>query len=144
MTMTMPKEGAPEATRVRPEIVLTAEDHARLTTLANAAMDRMPDLASALAEELDRARVLASGAPDLTVRMGSEVAFREEATGKVHNVTLVYPPEADIAASRISVLTPVGTALVGMRVGASIDWETPNGEPRRLTVIDVRDPKPSA
>ena len=55
-------------------------------------------------------------------------------------VTLVYPEHADISQRKVSVLTPVGTALIGLRTGDSIMWETPNGELRQLTVFSVREP----
>ena len=75
--------------------------------------------------------------------MNSEVEFRDDTTGKVQRVTLVYPEEADISQRKISVLTPVGTALIGLRNGHSITWETPNGEVRQLTVMSVREPQVS-
>lgn len=132
------KEGNPEG-KLRPSITLTAEDHARLSTLARFAADRMPDVASALGDELDRAHVLDRGPhPGSIVKMGSEVEFRDETSGKVQTVTLVYPEKADIARGRISVLTPVGAALIGLARGASITWRTRTGEPRRLTVLQVR------
>jgi regulator of nucleoside diphosphate kinase len=70
--------------------------------------------------------------------MGCEVAFRDETTGKVQTVTLVYPGEADIAQGKVSVLTPIGTALIGLAAGQSITWETRTGGVRRLTVLKVR------
>lgn len=134
------KERYPEV-EPRPRITLTAEDHARLSTLARVASDRMPDMASALGDELDRAHVLDRAPhPESIVRMGSEVEFRDETSGKVQTVTLVYPDKADIAQGRISVLTPVGAALIGLASGASITWRTRNGDVRRLTVLQVRKP----
>jgi regulator of nucleoside diphosphate kinase len=101
----------------------------------------MPDIASALADELERAHVLAKARhPEHIVRMGSEVEFRDDATGKVQKVKLVYPNEADISQGKISVLTPVGTALIGLRMGSSITWKTRAGELRRLTVLQVHEP----
>lgn len=130
------------AERKRPPIILTAEDHEKLSTLARAATRAMPELASALADELDRAQVLADGrSPKDTVRMGSVVEFRDETTGREQSVTLVYPAEADISQGRISVLTPVGAALIGLHAGHSITWRTPKGETRRLTVLAVREPQ---
>jgi len=124
-----------------PAITMTAEDHARLSVLARAAAGRMPEAASALDDELGRAVVLARGRPPASiVRMGSEVEFRDDASGKVQVLQLVYPEDADIAKGRISVLTPVGTALIGLRAGTSITWRTRGGELRRLTVIQVREP----
>jgi len=126
---------------LKPRITLTAADHEKLSVLANAASHTMPEGAGALAEELDRAHVLPKGrnATD-TVYMGCEVEFRDDMTGRVQTVTLVYPNEADIAKGRISVLTPIGTALIGLPVGKSIDWTTRNGEKKRLTVMQVREP----
>ncbi len=127
---------APVAGRLKPGITLSADDYERLSGLAHAAMSRMPQLATELAAELDRALVLADGSlPQDTVCMNGAVEFRDDTTGKVQTVTLVYPADADILQGRISVLTPVGTALIGLRAGQSISWYTPSGEPRQLTVL---------
>jgi regulator of nucleoside diphosphate kinase len=127
--------------RAKPSLILSAEDYERLATLAHAARKLMPDLAEELAQEIARARVLAKGErPQHIVCMNSRVEFRDEATGKVQKVTLVYPEAADILQRKISVLTPVGTALIGLGDGDSISWETPNGELRRLTVLSVEGP----
>ncbi len=72
------------------------------------------------------------------VGMNDDVEFRDDTTGRARRVTLVYPDEADISQGKISVMTPVGTALIGLRTGHSITWETPLGETRQLTVISVR------
>jgi len=128
-------------TRGAPRLTLSAEDHDRLSTLANAARHAMPDLAAGLADEIGRAHVLAKGLqPKDIVCMNSAVTFRDDTTGKVRTVTLVYPGEADIAQAKISVMTPVGTALIGLPRGRAISWETPNGEVRQLTVLSVRAP----
>jgi regulator of nucleoside diphosphate kinase len=125
----------------KPRITLTATDHQKLSALADAAAHTMPDVAAELADELDRAQVLPKGKqrPD-AVHMGCEVDFRDDITGRVQSVTLVYPNEADISKGRISVLTPIGTALIGLPVGQSIDWTTRTGESKRLTVLGVREP----
>ncbi len=129
------------AGRLKPRITLTATDYQKLTVLADAASHNMPEVAAELAEELDRAHVLPKGREAVdTVCMGSEVEFRDDVSGRVQTVTLVYPNEADIAKGRISVLTPIGTALIGLPVGKSIDWTTRNGEKKRLTVLQVRKP----
>lgn len=124
-----------------PKIKVTAEDHERLAGLVTAAMDRMPEVVGYLSDELDRAQVVRAGRSALGfVRMGSEVEFRDDTTGKVQVVSLVYPGEADIGQGRISVLTPVGAALLGLSKGQSIDWATRTGAAKRLTVLDVREP----
>jgi regulator of nucleoside diphosphate kinase len=125
----------------KPRITLTAADHDRLSQLARAASHTMPDVASELMDELDRAQVLARGRhPVDTVCMGSEVVYRDDTTGRVQAVTLVYPNEADIAKGKASVLTPIGTALIGLAVGRSINWRTRTGDMKRLTVLQVREP----
>ncbi|WP_336489880.1 nucleoside diphosphate kinase regulator [Methylobacterium nigriterrae] len=127
-----------------PPIKVTAEDHERLSGLAAAAMERMPEVAAYLADELDRAQIVRSGKATLGfVRMGCRVEFRDDTTGKVQAVTLVYPGEADIGEGRISVLTPVGAALLGLSTGQSINWATRTGVAKRLTVLDVREPEPA-
>lgn len=124
--------------RVKPAIILSADDYERLSALVHAARKRMPGLADELADEIGRARVLAKGThPQDIVCMNSEVEFRDDATGKVQKVTLVYPEDADISQRKVSVLTPVGTALIGLPSGSSISWKTPNGEDRQLTVLSV-------
>jgi regulator of nucleoside diphosphate kinase len=131
------------AESTRPAIVLSNDDFERLSALAHAARNNIPHLAEELADEIERAHVLAKGeqAQDI-VCMNSEVEFRDDTTGKLQTVTLVYPEEADISKRKISILTPVGTALIGVRKGHSITWETPNGAVRQLTVLAVRKPRP--
>lgn len=128
----------------KPRITLTDVDHAKLSQLAGAAANTFPDVAAELSDELARARILAKGKQLAdTVRMGSEVVYRDESTGRTTTVTLVYPQDADIAQGKISILTPIGTALIGLSVGQSINWTTRSGEVRRLTVQSVREPATS-
>jgi regulator of nucleoside diphosphate kinase len=104
-------------------------------------MSTAPDLAEVLAGELDRAHVLAAGRrPQDIVSMNSEVEFRDDGSERVQRMTLVYPADADVSKNRLSVLTPVGAALIGVRAGESITWETPSGQLRKLTVLSVKDP----
>ncbi len=117
-----------------PPIVISAADHERLAAIAEPAARRDLEAAEALLAELDRADVVADDAvPADVVRMGSTVTFRADG-GAAQTVTLVYPQEADIDAMRISVLTPVGAALVGMKRGETINWTDPLGRPRSLQV----------
>jgi regulator of nucleoside diphosphate kinase len=71
------------------------------------------------------------------VQMGSEVGYRDDSTGEAREVVLVYPHEADISRKRISVLTPVGAALIGLSVGQTIEFQTPDRRTRALTVLRV-------
>ena len=71
------------------------------------------------------------------VTMNSTVSFRDEATGLVHRVTLVYPQDASIGDRRISVLSPVGRGLLGRQAGALAEVEMPDGEPRSIRVLEI-------
>jgi len=124
----------------RPQLTINAADYDRLAALAEAAGIRSPVVAQELQLELDRATIVPAELPAGTVGMHSKVTFRDEQTGHVHRVKLVYPNEADIADARISVLTPVGAALIGLSRGQAMSWETRTGERRRLTVLDVTPP----
>ncbi|WP_439361510.1 nucleoside diphosphate kinase regulator [Bradyrhizobium sp. DASA03007] len=139
-TMSITSTKTTTRSEIKPPITLTANDYKQLSLLARAAENKMPDVASVLTEELERAHVLADGHPVQTVCMGSEVRFRDDSTGIVRTATLVYPDDADISRRRLSVLTPVGAALIGLNTGNSITWETRTGDLRRLTVLEVRLP----
>lgn len=91
-----------------------------------------------LEEELDRADVLPrADVHDDVVTMHARVHYLDESTGERRAVTLVYPDEADVANGRISVLAPVGSALLGLSTGQAIEWEFPDGGYRRLRVEAV-------
>ncbi|NUB02039.1 nucleoside diphosphate kinase regulator [Azospirillum melinis] len=124
-----------------PPIVLTATDHDRLSALVEAVSERLPDVYAYLTVELERAAVIDAGELVTTVvTMGARVAFRDEVTGQERTVTLVYPGDADLAAGRVSVLTPIGAALIGVAEGQSITWYTREGEAKTLTVLAVEPP----
>ena len=126
---------------LNPEIVLGAADHRQLNILAMAGLTHTPDQSDDLLYELERARVVDdSNIPGDIVRMGSTVLYRTDA-GQEQRVTLVYPVDADIAQGRISVLTPVGTALIGLRVGQSITWRDRAHKRHMLTVLAVEKPR---
>lgn len=124
-----------------PDIVLGLADHRTLLDLAMAGGSRSAgDDADGLLSELERARVVDDDAlPADTVRMGSTVRYRTNG-GAEREVVLVYPKDADIGAGRISVLTPVGTALLGLRPQQSITWATRDGRKQVLTVLTVTPP----
>ena len=119
-----------------PAIMITADDLRRLSPLANSNMTRLSRAARFLAEELDRANIVpAQSDLEGVVRMGSQVTYRDETTGLLREVMLVYPHAADIDLNRISVLSPVGAALIGLSAGQTIEFETPSRDTRSLTVI---------
>ncbi len=121
-----------------PPIAIRASDAARLRLLADAAMDKFPATADFLAGELERADIWPDGRPMTgIVAMGSSVTFRDDVTTQERTVTLVYPDQADISVNRISVLTPIGAALIGLSPGQTIEFRAPGGKFRSLTVLAV-------
>lgn len=92
----------------------------------------------ALADELERATVVSSEAiPPDVVTMNSRITFRELDTGKESEVTLVYPSEANLEKGKVSILAPVGAALIGLRVGDEIEWPLPSGKHRTYRITSV-------
>jgi regulator of nucleoside diphosphate kinase len=126
-----------------PPITMNTNDSERLLRLADVSRRRFPQTAAFLAREVERANIVDGryNLPGL-VSMGSELDFRDDTTCEVRRVTLVYPHEADVTAGKISVLTPIGAALIGLSVGQSIEWETNLGDRRSLTVLRVSPPTP--
>ena len=129
--------GLPTSSTV-PPIVVSSRDFNRLESLLDSpALRRLP-AAMSLMQELSRAQVVApEEMPDTVVTMNSRVEFQEELTGERHTLTLVYPHEANVDSGRISILAPVGSALLGLSTGQSIDWAAPDGRPLRLLVTAV-------
>lgn len=121
----------------KPAITLTPTESDRLWRLAESCAERNPAVAQELLAELDRARVVDERriAADV-VRMGSSLRFTSD-LGEDRRVTLVFPGEADIAKGKISILTPIGVALIGLSAGQSINWTARDGRIRRLTVESV-------
>ncbi len=118
-----------------PQLYLTQDDMDRLLRLVEAQPGKGLEK---LESELVRANVVPrKEIPEDVVTMNSRVVFENVTTGERREVTLVYPGNADIDAGRISVLVPIGTALLGLRVGQSIDWELPGGERQRYRIVDV-------
>jgi regulator of nucleoside diphosphate kinase len=123
--------------RRKPAITLTRSDYDSLARLAESFSGKNPEVADQLFAELERARVVEDSRmrPDV-VRMGSTLRFTTNA-GEDRTVTLVFPGQADIAEGKVSVLTPIGAALIGLAAGQSIDWTGRDGRTHRLTVENV-------
>jgi len=128
-----------------PGIIIAASDYDRLVDLAGTARGRAPEVAGYLERELDRAQVVPDEAfaPDVA-RVGSRVVYSDDQSGRQRTVTLAWPHDADLTHQRISVLTSIGAALLGLKSGQSIDWASPDGGPRTLTVVAVQNGEPSA
>ena len=125
----------------RPPLHLLASESDRVASLALQAEHRQPVVAAMLLEEIERAELHEPGTlPETAVTIGSEVDFIDERTNQVRTVELVFPAHANIAAGRISILTPMGAALYGLTAGQSIDWPDLDGHARRIRILRVHQP----
>lgn len=88
--------------------------------------------------ELERAKVVAdTDIPSDVVTMNSLVEYCDLTTGKSNTVRLVYPDNASIEDKRVSILSPLGSALIGLREQQELNWRFPNGETHRLKIVKV-------
>jgi regulator of nucleoside diphosphate kinase len=118
-----------------PPIIVAAEDRSQLLQIL--AQAHGVAAGPQLDAELERARIVPlSEVPADVVVMNSEVEYEDEATQRRRRLRLVYPKDADSNAGKVSVLAPLGCALLGLRAKQAIDWDMPGG-PRRLRVISV-------
>ena len=121
------------------EIVITAADFDRLRGLLDSPRYRSTQapLLLALREELDRGQIVpAEAVPKGVVTMHSQVRVRDLKAQESETYTLVYPDEADINENKLSVLAPLGMALLGTRVGQIVKFDAPAG-PRRLKIEKI-------
>ena len=123
----------------RPDIIISDGDLSRLDALLSGDLiERLGSVGGFLVTELARAQVLpARKVPASVVAMHSTVEFRDNLSGTTMVATLVYPHDSAGRERSISILTPVGAALLGLSEGQSIAYETPDGRCRTLTVIKV-------
>jgi regulator of nucleoside diphosphate kinase len=125
-------------TKQLPPITITEENHRVLSDMIDAATAVAPFLAEFLTQEIDRARLVPSDdiSPDV-VTLGSTVRFREHRSGTTRSVRLVFPSEENSADGHLSILTPVGIALIGLSPGQEMQWATRDGRTLGLTLLDV-------
>lgn len=120
-------------------VILSRADFERLSALV--ASRQAAEIWPALAQELNRAEIVEAGdRPRTAVAMGSRVEYIDEATGQARRVVLVFPGQEDIETGRISVVTPIGTALIGLCVGDAAEWQTRGGAWKRLRIVGVEPP----
>lgn len=125
-----------------PMIYVTEDDHDRLTNLAGT---RDTCGARLLAEEMERAVIVDRvDAARPFVGLHSRVAFTDLMSGRTRCVEVVPPDLADIDQDRVSVLSPVGAALIGLPAGESIGVRTEDGRARVLVVVEVKPPRDDA
>lgn len=120
----------------QPNLIISETDFNKITALISGAH---PDIAEPLAEELNRATIVQpSELPNDVIAMNTQTRFIDLSTNKETVVTLVYPHDAKLEDNKISILAPVGSALIGLRVGQVINWPMPNGKEKRLKVVSVK------
>jgi regulator of nucleoside diphosphate kinase len=123
---------------IRPPITIDTALYDRLLSLATTGARRWPEAASLLLREVERASLSAPDAfPRDVVTIGSEVTFQDRISGRQRTITLVFPEDADIEAGRVSVLTPIGAALLGLAAGQGIEWTSGTGQHRDIAILDV-------
>jgi regulator of nucleoside diphosphate kinase len=122
------------------KIIITSNDHEYLRDLLSSEFTRAispSDYLVSLEAELGLAEVVdPECVPKHVVTMNSTVQLRDLDTNEVETYTLVFPEDADIANHKLSVLAPVGTAILGQRVGDTLRWRVPDGW-RRLKLMRV-------
>ena len=125
-------------TSPQPSIILTRLDVQRLEQLIESLDDSLPGVV-ALQEERDRAETVVghTEVPAGVVTMNSRVHCREQGSGKDYHLTLVYPKDANADEGKISILAPVGSALLGLQVGQHINWPAPGGKTLKLELLEV-------
>jgi regulator of nucleoside diphosphate kinase len=127
----------------RPDIIVARRDLGRIDALLDVVETRFGKVGAFLLEEITRARVVRDhGIPRTLVTMGATVRFRDDDSGRERVVRLVYPHETKSCDRSVSVLTPVGAALLGLSEGQSIDYEVLDGRLKTLTVLKVVGPAP--
>jgi len=122
------------------EIYITKFDLERLSSLIEEIRQhddkRKMDLSS-LERELDRGHVVEpEDIPKDVITMNSRIIFTDVASKETMTVSLVFPSDADFEKKKISILSPIGTALLGYRIGDTIEWKVPSGT-KRLRIDEV-------
>lgn len=122
-----------------PRILVTETDELCLSNLATRVNQKDPSnvVAHALLAELQRAEVVPDRKlPRSTVRMNSTVEFEIDGS-ETRRAKLVFPGDADIDKGRLSILTPIGAALIGLSTGQSMRWQGHDGRPHILRILSV-------
>ena len=122
----------------RPEIVLYSLDSERLYSLIDSLPKNSVPGIEELEEELGRAKVVEpEEIPASIVTMNSTVRFFVESTKKEFELTLVYPKNVDSNGKTISILAPVGSALLGLSIGDQIEWPRPGGGFLKVKIKEI-------
>lgn len=116
-------------------VIMTEEDYNLLKPYVNALPDKNEDMS--LANELKRAVIVKKDAfPPHTIKLNSKVSILDKDTERILEFTLVMPEYADMRQNKVSVITPIGAALIGFRKGEEVKWKVPAGL-KRFRILDV-------
>ncbi len=120
----------------KPNLIIGELDAERLDMLLEQPAYNGTPIAQALNAELDRAEILpAEDIPSDVVTMNSRVRFRDLTTDEVHIRTLVFPNAMKDSKEQLSVMAPMGAAILGLHVGDTMTWQLPNGAETRVEVL---------
>lgn len=123
---------------MKPKIIVSSLDTDRLEALLDALPAAQAQAQQALLGELSRADVVEPEAmPPDVVTMNSRVRFVLDDAAEARDMVLSYPKDMDGSADRLSILTPVGSALLGLQAGKTIAWTRPDGATFKVKVQDV-------
>lgn len=123
----------------RPAIIINELDAERLDSLLEKPQYAKTPVAEMLNAELDRAEMCnPADMPADVVSMNSRIKFRDLTSQEEFVRTLVYPANLTDSDNQLSVMAPVGAALLGLRVGDSINWDLPNGNKTHLEVLELQ------
>lgn len=123
---------------MRPPIIVSSLDMERLEHLLDSLPAAQSGTRDSLLEELARAELVEpEDMPLDVVTMNSRVRFVMNGAAQEFDMSLAYPKDVDGAADKLSILTPVGSALLGLKVGDSIDWAGPGGGRFDVTVREI-------
>jgi regulator of nucleoside diphosphate kinase len=122
----------------RPQIVLTSQDLERLENLLESLPANSVPGSAELLSELARAEIVEpEQIPPSVVTMNSTVRFSMDSSGEEFCLTLVYPKDVDGTGDKISVLAPVGSALLGLSTGDEIEWPRPGGGTIKVRIEEI-------
>lgn len=122
----------------RPKVIISSLDVERIEKLLESLPAGSFPGRNALEEELARAEIVdPKDLPPTVVTMNSTVRFEVESSSEEFRLTLVYPKDVDASGTTISILAPVGSALLGLSQGDSIEWPKPGGGTLRVRIKEV-------
>lgn len=129
------------STAQMPPIQITAPDFDRLERLLDSVKEQDSPGIQALRVEVERADIVEGEPEGEFIAMGSTAKFIEESSNRTYELTLVYPHEADGSPEKVSILAPIGSALLGLSVGQTIAWPIQGGRTLQLRVLQIHNEK---